>query len=362
MSKEKRIFCPFCHELIMPEAKKCRHCGEWLSDKNSKNVVTPNKVMLKIWFLGWVTTMVIFYLTLLSVDFNFTNTNSFFAILLVVDALVGILAFMGVILAIFVGFFKKNERKNSLLYSLTTLALFILFFILLLNLPSSNLQNPPSTVPDNLSSPTPFSSPSPTPTSKTNTDSTNTATEKLNPNDPVHCPVSNKCGGGTKPLKRAECENSVCCEIGDKWVFYTDRDQCIRDQGGNPANAGKKKVPVFLVHNSATVFCPEDNVDAVKAASQQAKDEQNKSRDCLNKNSDYYSQCTSTCWDIYMSPTRCDYWEYSHDSFDSCLSYYSEQYRSCSDSCGRSQDLSDEACSSKYYTDYVNKLVNSLCN
>lgn len=345
----------------MPEAKKCKHCGEWLDDKKSKNNITPNKVMLKIWFLSWVTTMVIFFLVLLSADFNLASSSPFLTILLLVDVLFGLLAFLAVILAIFVGFFKKNERKNSLIYSFNTIALFTLFFVLLLSFSEKSSQQPLINQ-ESSPSPTVFYSPEPSAVPTTNKTGTTATSNNLNPNDPVHCPVSDKCGGGTKPLKRSECENSVCCQLDDKWVFYTDRDQCIRDQGGNPANADKKKVPVFLVHNSATVFCPEDNVDAVKAASQQAKDEQNKSGECLNKSSEYYSQCTGNCWDIYMSSTRCDYWEYSHDSFDSCLSYYSEQYRSCSDSCSRSQDLSDEACSSKYYTDYVNKLVNSLCN
>jgi Double zinc ribbon len=29
-TSEARIKCPFCAEEILPDAKKCRHCGEWL--------------------------------------------------------------------------------------------------------------------------------------------------------------------------------------------------------------------------------------------------------------------------------------------------------------------------------------------
>ena len=31
--------CPFCAEDIKKEAKKCKHCGEWL-DKNENNTET----------------------------------------------------------------------------------------------------------------------------------------------------------------------------------------------------------------------------------------------------------------------------------------------------------------------------------
>ncbi|MBN1806218.1 MAG: hypothetical protein JW837_13300 [Sedimentisphaerales bacterium] len=36
--EEERIKCPYCSELIMVGAKKCRFCGEWFKDKNKPDV------------------------------------------------------------------------------------------------------------------------------------------------------------------------------------------------------------------------------------------------------------------------------------------------------------------------------------
>ena len=39
MNEENRIVCPFCAELILPDALKCRFCGEWLNKKDEEEVV-----------------------------------------------------------------------------------------------------------------------------------------------------------------------------------------------------------------------------------------------------------------------------------------------------------------------------------
>ncbi len=36
--KEERIKCPYCSELILGDAQKCRFCGEWFAEKNKPDV------------------------------------------------------------------------------------------------------------------------------------------------------------------------------------------------------------------------------------------------------------------------------------------------------------------------------------
>ena len=36
--EEERIKCPYCSELILQDAKKCRFCGEWFTEKNKSGV------------------------------------------------------------------------------------------------------------------------------------------------------------------------------------------------------------------------------------------------------------------------------------------------------------------------------------
>ena len=39
--------CPFCAEEVQEEAKKCKHCGEWL-DGSKKGKPTPGKQIKSI--------------------------------------------------------------------------------------------------------------------------------------------------------------------------------------------------------------------------------------------------------------------------------------------------------------------------
>lgn len=55
--------------------------------------------------------------------------------------------------------------------------------------------------------------------------------------DPViTCNVHTSCGGGSRQMKRSECDQTTCCRIGDKWYFYLSKDKCKKDQEDYWAN------------------------------------------------------------------------------------------------------------------------------
>ena len=52
----------------------------------------------------------------------------------------------------------------------------------------------------------------------------------------VNCNISSNCGGGTKNLRKSVCDNSTCCEVNGRWVFYEDNNKCNEDQKKNQPN------------------------------------------------------------------------------------------------------------------------------
>jgi len=46
----------------------------------------------------------------------------------------------------------------------------------------------------------------------------------------VECNIDENCGGGWKRIRQSECNNSVCCQIDNKWIFYPSREKCEQDQ------------------------------------------------------------------------------------------------------------------------------------
>lgn len=55
--------CPYCSEEIQDDAKKCRHCGEYLDKTNSNEEKTiqeiqPSKMNYLVWFIVGILTLI----------------------------------------------------------------------------------------------------------------------------------------------------------------------------------------------------------------------------------------------------------------------------------------------------------------
>ena len=80
--------------------------------------------------------------------------------------------------------------------------------------------------------PSPTVNPSLLPSSQPKTNPVNPNTNS-NLDYMVNCRTTAECGSGTVYIKKSECDNSICCQIGDKWIFYKDKNKCSVDQNRN---------------------------------------------------------------------------------------------------------------------------------
>lgn len=141
---------------------------------------------------------------------------------------------------------KKWTEKDPVNYFVVIILVF-LFIFLLINLPGiysvvlgvsgkfKMNSMPTISIPTDV--PTPSFTETPTPTEAPYIAPTR------DPDPPVLCNVNSNCGGGTTPLRQSECNNSTCCQIGDKWIFYKDKNQCTQDQNNYYKNSSNSYVP-----------------------------------------------------------------------------------------------------------------------
>ena len=114
----------------------------------------------------------------------------------------------------------------------------------------------------------------------------------VDPDPPVLCNVSPNCGGGTTPLKKSECDNSVCCQIGNTWVFYKDKSKCTTDQ--NNSTSLNQQVNQQRALNYANTSHSEICIQGAKLKADNCNYVCN--RDFSNRSDDSLSQCLSSCF------------------------------------------------------------------
>jgi len=52
----------------------------------------------------------------------------------------------------------------------------------------------------------------------------------FDPDPVISCNVHVSCGGGTRQLRKSICDQSVCCQVGNTWLFYESKSKCTEDQ------------------------------------------------------------------------------------------------------------------------------------
>jgi len=239
----KRIPCPHCGESILPEAKKCRFCGERLDSKNSLSI--------RALYWIWLTSIVIFFIGL----FFIRRTDISEAAWIIVLSLLGLNILSGIVvyLQLMMKIINSLKTSRAKWYGLVTLITFIAFFGLLFNYAAAEAKlgfsPPPTPQPTSVpasnfsTSPTPKPSAVSKPTQPKTTNTQNSKGNQINctgpdgktfkttqeecdnfnqawgnvpppdPNEVIQCNIHANCGGGSKEMTRASCEQITCCSL-----------------------------------------------------------------------------------------------------------------------------------------------------
>jgi hypothetical protein len=167
-----------------------------------------------------------------------------------------------------------------------------------------------------------------------------------NPDPIITCSIHANCGGGSRQMKKSECDQTTCCQIGNNWYFYLSKDKCIQDQQSNQPQQivipqiapTTNKVPVFLTYGKYTIYCPSQNVDAVKSidATMTSKSQEwaKQFNECLEYQRSIdpcYQDCNSK---MSLGVSLCiQSYESNTPEYTSCQDKVTNDFLSCTPSC-----------------------------
>lgn len=104
-------------------------------------------------------------------------------------------------------------------------------------------------------------------TKKTTPQPTNSVVRNVQPtinsDPPVHCPIADDCGGGTRPLKQSECENTTCCRTKSGWEFML-KTKCESIHSSYDKEMEKITSRTALFVGNVTRYCDESAHSAIK--------------------------------------------------------------------------------------------------
>lgn len=337
--KTKRIPCPYCAELILPNAKKCRYCKENLN-KSNKGISTK-----KIYY-SWLISMLSFFVFIYVMKNNLSSHEGLILIAILLSILFGMVFFIGLAISLI----RESKRKQSRNYLFLSVISFFLFFGILYNFDTveaslglthkktSNTLVRNTPVPT--IKPTILPTPQPTTTTVVKTQKNNSGQiECIGPDGKkfittmedckslnekwgkpvdymINCNIHPDCGGGTEYMAKSECEKPC----SGKNIKNEQPTIVVQE---NPTTG----LDYYCYNNTEkysyyTVSGEQCNKDNVRSA-------------CLSlTKSVYYDPCMDECLrDANDQSSYCIY-NLSGIEQDECLEEKDSIHQSCMDSCG----------------------------
>ena len=275
----------------------CDFCGEEFSTKKESNKheltckKNPEKYKILLRFKKYliisVICLIVFFTSLYfggikngSFNENYSLEKDIALLILISSVVIGTVFFSLMIHSFnkFSVYKNKTKKPNSgTIFGWASLFIFIYFIIYVVananaqnnSLPPKNLLQPQKWFSSEIKkeiTPTPTHTikitltPTPTLKPKVQVKPTSVPTTLVVTSDMVNCNVSSNCGGGTKYIKKSECDNSVCCQIGGKWIFYTSKQKCNEDQSknnsGNYVRPTSVPIPTYKPIQTAPTSAP----------------------------------------------------------------------------------------------------------
>jgi len=199
--------------------------------KSSKKSDLSSKLAFKedSAYVIWLLSIVIFFLTIFFVRFDFSNVNVVWIVLFIFDIFAGSMAFLYLFAKVVAKLFDKKTFLSSLISLSTISIIFVGFFFFLIKLPSffsinnASDHNENKYIYDSLQ----------------NTDLSNIALDKkvsiskamiyptIDPDPIVDCKFTNIT---TMKLRRSVCQKSTDCQINGKWYYYVSVNECEQAQ------------------------------------------------------------------------------------------------------------------------------------
>jgi hypothetical protein len=224
-----------------------------------------------VFFFIWILSIFAFVIGQFLAPPNYaTLPNNPWGALFGTSVVFGICSFLLMLLFIFLGNGKnsnknkktdKSKSSNKLLYFIAGGIVLLLATVIFLSQRATILELSKKAQDSELAKATMTPSP--------------TAIAKVDSDPIIDCESSYpNCKGTSIRVRRSQCSKITCCGFDDgRWTIYPSVEKCTEaqksaqpQQTAVPQTApAVNKVPVFLTYSKYTIYCPSQNVDAVKS-------------------------------------------------------------------------------------------------